>query len=226
MTTAFPDRRPTHARLAFVTAATVVAFALISLQTTSAVGHNVVMETSPEAGSTITDSPVNIRVVTNDQLLDLGGTGSGFAIVVRDVNGLYFGDGCVSVGASDMSATAALGEAGDYTVTFQFVSADGHSLSDSFGFTFEPSPGHVPAPGLQDAPQCGVEPIMPITEGDETTVTDLVTAPEATLADPMDEDILVEDQAERWPITAAIAGVLVVLSITLLVWMVRRRNGS
>jgi methionine-rich copper-binding protein CopC len=211
---------------AFVAAIAMTAVALISWSAHSATGHNVVVETSPVAGSTISDSPVDLRVVTNDQLLDLTGTGSGFALVVRDTNGLYYGDGCVTVGDNDMSATAALGDVGEYTITFQFVSADGHSLSDSFSFTFDPSPTHVPVPGFDDAPQCGVEPIMPITEGDETTATDLESAPDGVVADAMDEDLMLAQDNQRWPITVAIAGALVALSIALLVWMVRRRKGS
>jgi methionine-rich copper-binding protein CopC len=203
-----------------------VAVALMSWSPPIATGHNVVMETSPVAGSTTSDSPVDIRIVTNDQLLDLTGTGSGFAIVVRDASGLYYGDGCVSVGDNDMSATADLGNAGDYTVTFQFVSADGHSLSDSFDFTFDPSPTHAPATGFEQAPQCGVEPIMPITEGDETTATDLESAPDGVVADEMDHDITPEQGDQQWPITVAVAGIIVGLAIGLLVWMVRRGKSS
>lgn len=222
MTTAISDRRPTHARVALVTAAAMAAFALISLQTTSAVGHNVVLETSPEAGSTISDSPVDIRVVTNDQLLDLGGTGSGFAIVVQNAEGLYYGDGCVQVGDTDMSAVAGLGQAGDYTVTFQFVSADGHSLADSFSFSFDPDGSHSPARGFPDPPVCGVE--SGLVDAPVGEIAEAVPS-EAVIPEPIVEQTLADEQAERWPITLAIAGVLVVLSITLLVWMVRRRNG-
>ena len=226
MTQALISGLPARARGMALTVVAATAIALMSWPTVSANGHNAVVETLPDAGSTVSDSPVDIRIVTNDKLLDLTGTGSGFAIVVRDENGLYYGDGCVDIGDTHMSATAPLGLAGDYTVTFQFVSADGHSLSDSFAFTFDPASDHDPATGLDQAPRCGVEPIMPITEGDETTPTDLESAPEGVLADPIDEEILLDEDTERWPITLAIAGVLVVLSITLLVWMVRRRNGG
>jgi methionine-rich copper-binding protein CopC len=214
------------ARGAAVVALISLVAVFLSWSVTSAIGHNVVVSTTPEAGSTVSDSPIDIRIVTNDQLLDLGGTGSGFAIVVRDAEGLYYGNGCVAIGDTEMSATAALGNSGDYTVTFQFVSADGHSLSDSFDFSFDPLSTHVPTAGFEQAPQCGVEQIMPITEGDETTATDMQPVPEGTLAEPVDEVILLDEEPERGVVTLAIAAVLVVLSITLLVWMVRRRNGS
>lgn len=226
MTTAISHSSLTRSRTTLLAAIAIAFVAVISWSAPGASGHNVVLETSPEAGSTVSESPVDIRVVTNDKLLDLTGTGSGFAIVIRDTEGLYYGDGCVTVGDTDMVATAELGEPGDYTVTFQFVSADGHSLSDSFGFTFDPQPSHIPASGFDEAPQCGVEPIMPITEGDETTVTDPEGLPDGVVAEPLDEEILIEEPSERWPMTLLIAGVLVGFSIALLAWMVRRRKSS
>ena len=226
MTTAIFHSPLTRARTTLLAAITIAAFAVISWSAPGASGHNVVLETSPEAGSTVSDSPVDIRVVTNDKLLDLTGTGSGFAIVVRDTDGLYYGDGCVTVGDTDMSVTAALGEPGDYTVTFQFVSADGHSLSDSFSFTFDPESSHTPATGLEEAPQCGVEPIIPIIEGDETTATDPEGLGEGVVAEPVDEELKLEEPAERWPMTLLIASILVGFSIALLAWLVRRSKSS
>jgi methionine-rich copper-binding protein CopC len=223
MTTALSRPLPARMRAALLAWSTVAAVALISWSAAVANGHNAVMETSPGAGSTVSDSPVGIRIVTNDQLLDLTGTGSGFAIVVQDADGLYYGDGCVTVGDTDLSAMADLGQAGDYTVTFQFVSADGHSLSDSFGFSFAPDGSHRPARGFPDPPVCGVEsglvdaPVGEITEAPPS---------EGTGVEPILEPTLADDQSEQWPVTLAIAGVLVVLSLALLVWMVRRRNGS
>ena len=205
-------------------AVAMVAMSFIVGGSPSASSHNAVVATTPEAGSTVTDSPIDIRIVTSDQLLDLGGTGSGFAIVVRDADGLYYGDGCVDIGGSDMSTLADLGQGGEYTVTFQFVSADGHSLSDSFVFTFAPTPSHAPATGVTTPPQCGVAPEPIDALIDETTETDPTDMPEGAVAEPTVDDIMVDDQGERGPITLAIAAVLVTLSITLLVWMVRRRD--
>jgi methionine-rich copper-binding protein CopC len=213
---------PANTRKAFLTAWALTALALVFWTAPGALGHNVVQETTPEPGSTVTDSPVDIRIVTNDQLLDLGGTGSGFAIVVRNAEGLYYGDGCVTIGETDISSTADLGGAGDYTVTYQFVSADGHSLSDSFSFSFAPDSSHSPARGFPDPPVCGVEsglvdaPVGQITEA---------TPGESVVAVPILEEIA-DDQPERGLITLAIATVLVVLSITLLVWMVKRKSGN
>lgn len=126
--------------------------------------HNQVAQTTPEAGSTVTESPVEIEIITTDELLDLGGNTSGFALTVQDSAGSYFGDGCVRVDGPALYASAELGGAGEYTVAYQYISADGHSLSDSFVFFFEPVADHTPTPGQSTPPVCGGSAEEPIEE--------------------------------------------------------------
>lgn len=187
----------------------------------SALGHNAVLDTIPTPGETVTESPLEVHVITSDELLDLAGTGAGFAIVIQDADGAYYGDGCVTITERDMFTTVELGHAGTYAVTYQFVSADGHSLSDGFTFDFSPSASHTPAPGQASAPRCGMEAMMD-SLGDETTATTEDTPPDV-VAEPVDLDAELPGPS-RDVITIAIAAVLIVLSITLLVWMVIRRN--
>lgn len=121
-----------------------------------AFAHNQVTTVSPEPDERVTASPVDITIQTSDMLLDLEGQGRGFAITVTDANGLYYGDGCVSVVDTTMSTSVALGEPGTYAITYQYVSADGHSLSDRYTFSFEPAESHFPAQGKSAAaPVCG-----------------------------------------------------------------------
>ena len=187
----------------------------------SVFGHNAVLDTTPQAGDTVTESPLEVHVYTSDELLDLAGTGAGFALVIQDDAGNYYGDGCVTIAERDLFTSVELGEAGVYQVTYQFVSADGHSLSDGFEFTFNPTPSHSPAMGQPMAPRCGLETMMGDIVGDETTITD--DTPEGVVAEPLVEDGELPGPS-RDVITVAIAAVLIVLSITLLVWMVIRRN--
>jgi hypothetical protein len=93
-------------------------------------------------------------ITTNEPMLDLTGEGAGFGIVVTDENGLYYGDGCVAVQGDTMSSVAALGPAGDYTLTYQYVSSDGHTLSDTIGFRYEPVDSATVQGGLASAPVC------------------------------------------------------------------------
>jgi hypothetical protein len=98
---------------------------------------------------------------------------------VTDQQGLFYGTGCVELSDRVLSTTVELGEGGAYEVIYQFVSEDGHTISDRFEFTFEPRPDHSPAPGYPEAPACGEtpeeapepsEPVEPPTAPAEVTV--------------------------------------------------------
>lgn len=120
----------------------------------SAQAHDYPISTIPKAGETLTALPARFEIITNEVLLDMGGTGAGFALEVTDAAGRYYGDGCVTVTGPGMSTAAALGAAGRYTVTWQAVSTDGHSSSDSFDFTWQPPVGFTPSEGSVTAPDC------------------------------------------------------------------------
>lgn len=120
--------------------------------------HNNVVETTPQAGETITSSPVEVSLTTLEILLDLGGRSAGFAMVTRDHAGLYYGTGCVELTEDTMSTTVELGEPGDYEVVFQLVGADGHTISDRWSFTYSPTGDYVAAQGQSSPPVCGEDP--------------------------------------------------------------------
>jgi len=136
-------------------AVTGIAIALL-LVASPAQAHNYVVATNPVAGSTMTELPEAFSITTNDALLDLSADNPGFALQVQDAQGRFYGDGCVSVEGSTMSAEPALGEAGQYTVTWQLVSADGHTVSDRFDFSWQPPAEFEPSEGAAAAPVCGV----------------------------------------------------------------------
>lgn len=147
----------------------------------AAVAHNAVVGEDPEPDSVVTDSPLAITITTNDAILDLMGEGQGNAIAVTNDAGEYFGDGCVTLGDSTLQATIPLGDAGVYTITYQFVSADGHTVSDSYQVTFEPPSTHVPAVGQAELPICGEEPVAeeaPTEDAhDDSTQPMVISAP-------------------------------------------------
>lgn len=133
---------------AALVAASVLALAL------PAWAHDVLVDSTPAAGETLTALPDAFSVTMNEDLLDLAGEGSGFGLLVRDSDGLYYGDGCVSVNGATMSADAVIGAPGEYTVVWQVVSGDGHSVSDEFTFTWAPTGDFEPATGSTDAGDC------------------------------------------------------------------------
>lgn len=187
--------------------ATAVAAVLWSAQ--PALAHNVIEEKIPAPGSTVTESPLAISISTDDVYLDLAGNTAGFGLVVRDEQGLYYGDGCVEVIERTMSASAELGEAGVYDIIYQFVSADGHSLSESYEFVFAPTENHVPAQGSADPAQCGVLTEAPSTEEATAVVEAVPISAEIPADDELDDSLL-------------IGGFLALVGLAVAVWVAWR----
>ena len=121
--------------------AAALALAVIAVLATAmpAQAHSYLVDSTPKAGEVLTALPAQFSVKANEPLLDLDGNGSGFGIEIIDSSGLYYGDGCVSVDGPTLSTDAALGEPGQYQLVYQFVSADGHPVSDRFSFDWAPT---------------------------------------------------------------------------------------
>jgi methionine-rich copper-binding protein CopC len=132
-----------------------IATALALAPAVPALAHNYVVSSTPTEGETVSTVPEFFIVTTNENMLDLSGAGAGFAIQITDDDGLFYGDGCVTTGGPSMSMLGALGAPGGYTMSYQFVSADGHTLSDSLTFRYEPTDAANVAEGLDTPPVCG-----------------------------------------------------------------------
>lgn len=126
-----------------------------------AYSHDQVIETTPAVDEQTSDNPVTVEIVTSGQLLDLGGNSAGFAITVTDANGLFYGNGCVEVAGPALSTVVEMGTSGPYTVTYQYVSSDGHTLSGSYSFDYVMPESPLPAPGQSEPPVCGQPPVYP-----------------------------------------------------------------
>ncbi|WP_166786242.1 copper resistance CopC family protein [Cryobacterium lyxosi] len=139
--------------------AVVVAAAALGWGAAPASAHNSVVGSSPAADAVVTEQPGVLSVTTSDQLLDLGASGSGAAMVVTGPASapLFYGDGCATVSGATIETAAQLGAAGQYTVIWQAVSTDGHSISDEFTFDWKPAPGQSLADGATAAASCGIE---------------------------------------------------------------------
>ena len=138
-----------------------------------ALAHNALLASTPEAGSTLTTLPPQFSVTTNEDMLDTGDSVSAFLLQVIGEDGLYYGDGCVSVDGPTMSAAAALGPAGQYTLAWRVVSIDSHPVDGQFAFEWDPADDAEISAGSATPPQCGVEP-API---DDPEVADPEEAP-------------------------------------------------
>ena len=115
----------------------------------SAAAHDYVVSSTPAAGSTVDSSPATVSITFNDVILDLSGTGSSNVLEVTDAAGLHYEDGCSTTSGPTLTTGVALGSPGAYTMTYQAVSADGHTVSDAVPFTYAPAAGTAergPAP--------------------------------------------------------------------------------
>ncbi len=138
--------------------ALVLAFGLAIVATLGVAGpasaHNQVVSSTPSSGETLTALPSEFRIVTNEALLDIGGQGRGFAFEIRDAAGRFYETGCVAITDATMTTPAALGAPGAYTVIYQLVSADGHTVSGEIPFTWAPTSTVTAAKGSASPPSC------------------------------------------------------------------------
>lgn len=183
--------------------------------------HNYLVSSNPTADSVVTELPDAFSVTTNEALLDLTGDAGGFLLQVRDAAGLYYGDGCLAVDGSSLITGATLGEAGDYSVVWQVVSADGHPVSGEFAFSWQPTDQSLVSVGWAEPPVCGAtQPEAPI----EMPTASPEPTPSET-AVPISEPIDSENTGLTtglW-IGGALIAVLAAAGGTLLA--VRRRSG-
>lgn len=203
--------------------ATVVAVVALGVFVAPASAHNDEIGSTPEAGAVVTQQPEEISVTTSDDLLSLDGLGGGMGIQVAGPAGaeppLFYGDGCVTVDGPSIETKAKLGQPGEYTVTWQVVSVDGHSVSDSFTFTWKPDSEQQLATGASKAPTCGS------TAADESTEEAATAAPGDTAA--TGDAATVDDTATtNAALTAVfwIAGAVLVVLIAVVVTLVLVRR--
>ncbi len=154
--------------------AVVVVTAALGWGAAPASAHNYIVGSSPAVDAVVTEQPGVFSVTTNDLLLDLGGTGSGSAMVITGPASapLFYGDGCATVSGATVETSAQLGAAGQYSVIWQTVSTDGHSISDEFTFDWQPSSGQTLANGAAAAPTCGTEADAAPTDSDTAPAAD------------------------------------------------------
>ena len=192
--------------------AAVVAAAL-GFSAAPASAHNYPVGYTPAENSVVTEQPGHFTVTTNDTLLNLDGTGTGNAMRISGPTSapLYYGDGCVTLFGAKLETTAQLGQPGEYTVTWQVVSTDGHPVSGSYTFTWQPAAGQVLAAGAAAAPTCGTT--APTDASGTVPDASATAAPGAAQSAVASTDLL-------W-IGGAAAAVIVAVAATLL--LTRRR---
>ncbi len=203
-----PSRTPLHATLG---AAGALAVALAVGVAVPAAAHNFIVSSTPAEGEALTALPEQWQITTNETLLDLSGQGAGFAMLVSDGDGEFYGDGCVTVEGPGLSMPAALGADGAYTLTYQFVSADGHTLSGEVPFTWQAPADFEPHVGLTEPPVCGETASAPAPEPTATTEPEPAVTDEPVVeAEPIEP---ISDDATPIVIGVAFAVIVAVIGV-------------
>lgn len=133
--------------------AAVVMWALAAAPAASA--HAELLRATPASDAVVTAAPVNVVLQFGEDILTMASN----IITVIGPDGSQVDNGNTLVNGD----TAAVGlvditDAGSYTVTYRIASADGHVVTDSYSFQFQPPAGYSPAPDATAV-------ITPATEG-------------------------------------------------------------
>ena len=119
------------------------------------IAHNSLVSSSPANGSTHTTQLHEITLNFNDTVLNLGATGMTSIVEVTGPDSTtHYETGCATTTNRSVTTPVALGEPGRYEVTYQIVSADGHTVSNTLTFTYQPPTGTTAYPGSPSAPPC------------------------------------------------------------------------
>ncbi|WP_285114713.1 copper resistance CopC family protein [Leifsonia sp. fls2-241-R2A-40a] len=212
-------------RLLAATAGLLAAAALVLLPAAAADAHDYVVGSDPAADSTVTGALDTVTITFNDRVLDLSGNGSTNLLTVTgpDASTRHFETGCATVADTKLSAPVALGPAGRYTVTYQAVSADGHTVSSSFPFTYQPPAGTAAAAGAESTPcgatstptagaSTGASPGSPGSGSTGTEATATASTPQPTAASSGTDLGLVIGIAIAIVVLAVIGVVIIVLT--------------
>lgn len=174
-----------------------------------AFAHAALTATNPSSGTELTELS-EVSLTATEDLLDLGdGTGSDFA--VTDSDGHFYGDGCVIIDGSTASMPVQLGAAGEYTVAYRVVSADGHAIDGVWTFTYSPAPDAVGGEAHLELPVCGQSPTPVVTSEPEPKPT--FTAMPITA---QDDGLTI----------APIIGIATTLAIATAIWLLMRSLGK
>ncbi len=163
--------RAHRSRLAGASVGVLAAVALAATASAPAWAHSQLVASTPSEGETLTELPRDFSVTLNERVLTEAGT-SAFALRVSDASGQYYGTGCLDILDTTVSTPAALGTAGSYTLEWQVVSADGHTVGGAIPFEWAPTGEFEPATGSAKAPRCGDDAPAATDESGETHEAD------------------------------------------------------
>ena len=129
---------PRRARVSGIALLVAASAALVVVPALPASAHNYLVSSAPAAGAVVTEQPGTVSLETNDDLLEVE---DGAVIQVHGPDGRFYSDGCTSVAGPSAETQVVLGAPGEYTVAWKVVSTDGHPISGTWAFTWQPAEG-------------------------------------------------------------------------------------
>ena len=179
-------QRRTYRSFPLLALVTFGALLLAGLTALPAAAHSTLLSSTPEDGAELDEAPDAVVLTFNENITDLGTD-----IVISGPDGEDAGSGETEIDGPDV--TRQLGDgltAGEYTVTWRAVSADGHPIDGELTFTL-----------TEDAVAAGAdaeEPTEEAAEGEEpaSETPDDATASEDAGAEENGSDGSEGDQAE------------------------------
>ncbi|GAA3751926.1 copper resistance CopC family protein [Salinactinospora qingdaonensis] len=176
----------------------------------AAQAHNALISSFPEDGATVDSMPERVTLTFNAEVGE-GGNG----IVVTGPQGASYSEGDVSIDGSKASvALAPLQSAGEYTVSYRIISADGHPLEDELTFTLPEQAVAAPQETAQE------------TAADSTPTS---AAPDEPHPDATSTSLTADEASETssptsamGPVVGAIVAIAIVALIVILLIRIRR----
>ncbi len=108
-----------------------------------AMAHNVLVSSDPANGSSVSAGPAQIRLVF-DQPVQAGF--NTISVVGPDGSSRWEGGSAAVDGATVTAAVRPLGPAGQYTIGYRILSADGHPVTGEVKFSLTTAGSGTPAP--------------------------------------------------------------------------------
>ncbi|MCH1864976.1 copper resistance protein CopC [Nocardioides sp. CFH 31398] len=171
---------------------------------------------NPEDGATVQRPPTEVSLEFSEEVSEPA------FVSVTTADGIDVTGGSVAVdGARVTRPLAAAAAAGEYTIAYRVVSADGHPIEGETTFTAD-QPAAAPKASTQPGDDGGATEPTPADEGtaapseDPTTADGSDTEPAASQTDESDEGGV--------STTVVVVGVVVLVAVVTLLMLARRRG--
>ncbi|MFB9430310.1 copper resistance CopC family protein [Streptoalloteichus tenebrarius] len=117
-----------------------------------ALAHNVLVSSDPKDGATLETGPGQVKLVFDQPVQQSAGETNLNTVTITGPDGKHYPAEKAKVDGTAVSAViGALGPAGQYTIGYRILSADGHPVSGSVKFTVTTAGTGTPAPAPTSA---------------------------------------------------------------------------